>query len=156
MLSVLAAPTVTTWLAATAYVSDAPTLTVFAAPIDSSAAAATATFWAAPTLTSRLPVTPSFSLPLTVSFWLPETEIVYISVAHTVKRWTLADKEKAFNKLVKDYIAGKPRMKYIETGDMAIGPDGKPQPQLFVEDMLHFNAAGYKILAGLVRPHLVK
>jgi lysophospholipase L1-like esterase len=85
---------------------------------------------------------------------LPETEIIYISVSHTVKRWALAEKEKAFNKLVKEYIAGKPKLKYLETGDMAVGKDGKPRPELFVADMLHFNAEGYKILAELVRPLL--
>jgi lysophospholipase L1-like esterase len=87
---------------------------------------------------------------------LPETEIVYISVSHTVKRWALAEKEKAFNKLVKEYVAGKPKLKYLETGEMAIGPDGKPRAELFVADMLHFNAEGYKLLVGLVRPLLAK
>ena len=87
---------------------------------------------------------------------LPETEIVYISVAHTPKRWNLAEKEKAFNAMVKEYIGQKPRLKYIETGDMALGADGKPREELFVEDKLHINAEGYKILTERVRPFLAK
>ena len=57
---------------------------------------------------------------------------------------------------MKEYIAGKPKLKYFETGDMAIGTYGKPRAELFVEDMLHFNAEGSKLLVGLVRPLLAK
>jgi lysophospholipase L1-like esterase len=39
---------------------------------------------------------------------------------------------------------------------MSLGADGKPRPELFVSDMLHFNAEGYKLLAEVVRPHLPK
>jgi lysophospholipase L1-like esterase len=87
---------------------------------------------------------------------LPETEIVFISVSHTVARWKLAEKEKAFNGLVKEFVSGKPKLKYIETGDMALGADGKPREELFVADKLHFNAEGYKLLVENVRPFLVK
>jgi lysophospholipase L1-like esterase len=87
---------------------------------------------------------------------LPETEIVFISINPTVARWKLAEKERALNTLVKDYISGKPHLKYIETGDMTLGPDGQPRAELFVEDKLHFNAAGYKLLAERVRPFLAK
>jgi lysophospholipase L1-like esterase len=87
---------------------------------------------------------------------LPETEIVFISVAHTPLRWKLAEKEKAFNALVKDYIGQQSRLKYVETGDMAIGADGMPREELFVADKLHINADGYKILAERVRPFLTK
>jgi lysophospholipase L1-like esterase len=87
---------------------------------------------------------------------LPETEIVFISVAHTPARWKLAEKEKAFNAMVKEYIGQKPRLKYVETGDMALGADGMPREELFVADKLHVNAEGYKILAERVRPFLMK
>lgn len=87
---------------------------------------------------------------------LPETEIVFISVAHTPARWKLAEKEKAFNAMAKEFIGQKPRLKYVETGEMAIGADGMPREELFVADKLHINAEGYKILAERVRPFLAK
>ena len=65
-----------------------------------------------------------------------------------------ADKEKQLNNLVKEYTAGKPHVKYIETYDMVLGADGQPRPELFVEDKLHFNAEGNRLLAERVRPHL--
>jgi lysophospholipase L1-like esterase len=85
---------------------------------------------------------------------LPETEIYYISLSPSIARWQQADKEKALNSMVQSYIAGKPHLKYIETYDMVLGADGQPRPELFVEDKLHFNAEGNKLLAERIRPHL--
>jgi lysophospholipase L1-like esterase len=85
---------------------------------------------------------------------LPETEIVYISWSPSLARWNQADKEKALNQLIADYIQGKPYLRYLETYDMVLGADGKPRAELFVADKLHFNAAGYKLLAARVREFL--
>ncbi len=87
---------------------------------------------------------------------LPKTEIVFISLSPSIARWTQADEEKSLNKMVATYIRSRPLLKYIETYDMVLGADGKPRPELFVEDKLHFNAEGYKLLAERVRPHLAK
>ena len=85
---------------------------------------------------------------------LPETDIVYISLSPSIARWPQADKEKALNAMVQGYITGKPHLKYIETYDMVLGADGQPRPELFVEDKLHFNAEGNKLLAERIRSHL--
>ena len=85
---------------------------------------------------------------------LPDTDIFYISLSPSIARWKQADKEKALNDLVKNYVAGKPHLKYVETYDMVLGPDGQPRADLFVEDKLHFNAEGNRLLADRVRPHL--
>jgi lysophospholipase L1-like esterase len=87
---------------------------------------------------------------------LPTAEIVYVSINPTIARWSLADKERALNTMIKDYVAGKPQLKYIETGDMTLGPDGQPRAELFVADKLHLSLAGYKLLAERVRPYLPK
>jgi lysophospholipase L1-like esterase len=87
---------------------------------------------------------------------LPETQIVYISLSPSIARWKQADKEKALNAMVKEFHAGKPYLKYVETYDMVLGSDGQPRPELFVADKLHFSAEGYKLLAERVRPHLPK
>ena len=85
---------------------------------------------------------------------LPETEIVFISLCPSVARWKQAEKEKALNTLVQDFVRQTPRVKYIETYSMSLGPDGQPRPELFVADRLHFNAEGYKLLIERVRPYL--
>jgi lysophospholipase L1-like esterase len=87
---------------------------------------------------------------------LPNTDIFFISASPSIKRWKQHDQEKELNNLVQGYIAGKPHLKYIETYDMVLGADGMPRKELFVEDELHFNAEGNKLLAERVRPHLPK
>ena len=39
---------------------------------------------------------------------------------------------------------------------MVLGADGKPRPELFLADQLHYNVAGYQLLAERVRPFLPK
>ena len=92
----------------------------------------------------------------TVHARLPDTRIFFISWCPTPSRWKQHEKEKTFNQLAADYIREKPFLQYIETYDLPLGPDGRPRPELFVADQLHFNAAGYKLLADRVRPFLTK
>lgn len=87
---------------------------------------------------------------------LPETEIVFISWNPTPARWKQHEKEKALNTLVEEYTKQTPHLKYIECYDMVLGADGEPRPELFVADKVHFNAAGYKLLADRVRRYLPK
>jgi lysophospholipase L1-like esterase len=87
---------------------------------------------------------------------LPETKIVFISLSPSIARWKQADKEKALNTMVKDFIGQKPHLEYLETYDMVLGADGQPRAELLVEDKLHFNTAGYKLLAERVRACLLK
>src|SRR4051812_26325898 len=72
---------------------------------------------------------------------LPETDIVFISQNPTLARWKNKDKEQQLNRLVKDFVAGWPHLKYLEISDMVEGSDGQPRAELFVEDKLHFNGA---------------
>ncbi len=92
----------------------------------------------------------------TVHAKLPATKIVFIAWNPTPSRWNLHDKEMKMNQLVADFVAGKSWLAYIETHDLTLGPDGLPRTELFRDDRLHFNAAGYKRLAERVRPYLPK
>ena len=87
---------------------------------------------------------------------LPDTEIIFVSLSPSIARWKQADKEETLNALVKEYIGGKPHLKYLETYDMVLGADGQPRAELFVADKLHFNAEGYQLLAERVHTFLGK
>ena len=87
----------------------------------------------------------------TVHATLPETEIVWISWSATPSRWKQADKERRLNELVKEFSEAAPHLNYIETWDLVLGPDGHPRPELFLDDQLHLNTEGYKLLAERVR-----
>ncbi len=87
---------------------------------------------------------------------LPETEIVFVSIGPAPVRATEAENCQAANALIAAYIKQTPGVKYLETFDLPLGSDGHPREELFVEDRLHFNAEGYKLLAERIRPFLPK
>jgi lysophospholipase L1-like esterase len=47
-------------------------------------------------------------------------------------------------------------LKFVDGYDMTVTPDEQAREDLFVKDRLHFNEAGYKLLAERVRPALTK
>ena len=65
---------------------------------------------------------------------------------------TCADRES--EQLIRDYIQSEKNLDYIDFWDAMLGPDSLPRADLFVDDGLHNNAAGYKIRADIVRPNL--
>jgi lysophospholipase L1-like esterase len=87
---------------------------------------------------------------------LPETDIVFMSQNPTLARLKNREREQTMNRLIKEFVAGKPHLKYLEISDMVLGPDDLPRAELFVADKLHFNDAGYKLLAERVRPLLAR
>ena len=87
---------------------------------------------------------------------LPETEVVFISLCPSMARWAEAEAGRSLNAMVERFAKETPRVSYVDTYDMSLGPDGKPRPELFVDDKLHFSAEGYKLLAERVRPVLPK
>jgi lysophospholipase L1-like esterase len=85
---------------------------------------------------------------------LPETRIAFLSLNPSPSRWAQRAKQQKVNELVKDYIATDKKLDYIDFWAAMLGPDGLPREDLFIKDRLHNNAAGYKIRADIVRPHL--
>ncbi|HEY7089757.1 MAG TPA: GDSL-type esterase/lipase family protein, partial [Tepidisphaeraceae bacterium] len=81
----------------------------------------------------------------TIHSRLPNAQIVYISQGPSIARITETEKQKTLNDMVLGMLAKTPYVKYIETFDLPLGPDGKPRADLFVEDKLHFNAEGNRL-----------
>jgi lysophospholipase L1-like esterase len=92
----------------------------------------------------------------TVHSRLPESQIVFISLSPSIKRWTQAEKEKAVNGMVEELVRENRNLKYIDTWSVPLDKDGTPKPELFRDDQLHFNAAGYRLLVERVRPFVPK
>ena len=87
---------------------------------------------------------------------MPDVPIVYISISPAPARWDERDANRQLNGMIEQYSKAEPNLKYVETYDMTITPDGKAREELFIADQLHFNEAGYKLLAERVRPVLPK
>ena len=55
---------------------------------------------------------------------------------------------------LENFVRQAPHLKYVETYDLPLDAAGRPRPELFVADKLHFNADGYKRLRERLRPAL--
>jgi lysophospholipase L1-like esterase len=85
---------------------------------------------------------------------LPTSQIIYISISPAPSRWPESDKYREANRLIREAAVNMPFVGYCETFDMVLGPDGNARHELFINDMLHFNAEGYVLLAKNVRPFM--
>lgn len=86
---------------------------------------------------------------------LPKAEILYIAVNPAPARWGESDKCRDLNRRIRELALEMPFVGFVDTYDISLGPDGRARPELFVKDKLHFNEAGYRLLADRVRPFLV-
>ncbi len=87
---------------------------------------------------------------------LPNVPIVYISIKPSPSRDAFKAKAVASNALIKVFLAKEANTKYVDVYSLMLTKDGKLRPELFVEDMLHMNAAGYAIWRKAVEPHLLQ
>jgi lysophospholipase L1-like esterase len=85
---------------------------------------------------------------------LPETQIVFISIKPSIRRFPWIEQIKGANALVKQYIGTHPHLTFVDIVPQMLGPDGKPRKELLVADGLHMTPAGYKIWNDALRPVL--
>ncbi len=87
---------------------------------------------------------------------LPRTRIIFISIRPSIARWNVVEKFREANRLIRQFIETDPRLFYVDIDDAMLGPDGKPRPELFIEDQLHLTDEGYRIWTERLRPVLEK
>lgn len=86
--------------------------------------------------------------------YAPDTRIAYISIAPNPARWSQIAAVTAANDGIRAWMAGDPRLTFIDVFPHMLGPDGRPKPDIFVDDELHMNEKGYAIWKEVVGPYL--
>lgn len=84
----------------------------------------------------------------------PEAKIGFISIKPSPKRWELVDQMREANTLIKSYCDQKENLTYIDVFTPMLGENGRPMPELFLQDSLHMTKNGYKIWDKAVQPFL--
>jgi hypothetical protein len=87
---------------------------------------------------------------------LPSARLDYISIGISPSRWNDFERVKEANRLIRDCIRKDDRCAFIDILPAMLGPDGRPNPELFVSDRLHPNASGYRIWQSIIAPYLDK
>jgi len=87
---------------------------------------------------------------------LPETPIVYISIKPSPSREAYMPIAIRANTLTKEFLKAENNVAYVDVYKPMLDKDGHTRPELFVQDMLHLNAEGYKLWYKLIKPFLLK
>lgn len=85
---------------------------------------------------------------------LPATKIVFVGVKPSIRRWHLIATVREANARVKAITDGSDLLEFVDVDAPLLDADGKPRADLFVDDELHLNDAGYAIWTELIAPHL--
>jgi len=85
---------------------------------------------------------------------LPRVPIVFSSLTPGPGRWSEAGVRRETNRLIEAYVATQPGLRFIDLWDAMLTPGGKPREDLWVEDRVHPNHAGYLLRVQLMRPLL--
>ncbi len=85
---------------------------------------------------------------------LPDTKIIFISIKPSLRRFAFMDKITSANALVKQYIGAHKNLIYMDIVPQMLNAEGKPRPELLVEDGLHMTAAGYEVWMAAIKPIL--
>jgi lysophospholipase L1-like esterase len=73
--------------------------------------------------------------------------IIYISMKPSPARWHLQDKYSTGNQLIAEYLEMYPNNYYLDMWTLMLDENNMPKEELFIEDKLHINRAGYEIWA---------
>jgi len=84
---------------------------------------------------------------------LSETKIVWLPIKPSLARWSLWPQMEEVNRMVAEYSETDPLLSWVDTPTPMLDADGKPRPELFVDDGLHMTPAGYDIWTRFVMEH---
>jgi lysophospholipase L1-like esterase len=85
---------------------------------------------------------------------LPATDIIFISIKPSIRRWKWIEQIKSANALVRQHCTTHAHLTFVDIVPQMIGADGKPRKELLLEDGLHLTPAGYKVWNDALRPLL--
>ncbi|MBX2962263.1 MAG: hypothetical protein KF687_07110 [Cyclobacteriaceae bacterium] len=84
----------------------------------------------------------------------PNVHLSYVSMKPSPSREKLMPHYREGNNLIKDYLKTVKRSSYINVFDAMLDSAGSPRKELFVDDMLHLNDAGYALWQEIIKPYL--
>ena len=85
---------------------------------------------------------------------LPAVPIIYSSITPGPGRWDEAPQRQEANRLIREYVATRTDLKFVDLWDAMLTTDGRPREDLWVADRVHPNHAGYLLRVQLTRPLL--
>jgi len=86
----------------------------------------------------------------------PTTPITWLQISPSEKRWGAWDKVQAANKLIEDYCNSSINVYSINFSKSFLGENGLPIKNLYRDDKLHYNDAGYVVWGNTIKEAVKK
>ncbi len=87
---------------------------------------------------------------------LPGTQIALLGIKPSPSRAHLLPVQRETNDALRRWAAGQRNLAYIDVFTPMLDAAGRPRDELFIDDRLHMNAAGYALWRGIIAPYLVR
>ena len=84
---------------------------------------------------------------------LPDSEFTFISIKPSKQRWEQWPIMAEVNRLVREYAAGRAKLRYADLATSLLDAEGMPK-DVFLEDGLHLNEEGYRLWQVALAPFL--
>lgn len=85
---------------------------------------------------------------------LPSTKTIFISLKPSIARWDSWGKMQVANAKIRAICDADDSLVFADIGPPMLDVDGRPRPELFVEDGLHLTDAGYDTWTDVLKPLL--
>lgn len=79
---------------------------------------------------------------------------IFIAIEPSLSRWPRWREMAEANGLVRDWAESQRDVEYVDVATPMLGEDGAPRAELFDEDRLHLNEAGYEVWNATLDTHL--
>jgi lysophospholipase L1-like esterase len=84
----------------------------------------------------------------------PGTPIYFVSIKPSPSREDFWSEMERANQLIEARTATDPALHFIDVSAAMLDRHGRPTPELFAEDGLHMNVAGYQLWTSIIQPKL--
>ena len=81
----------------------------------------------------------------------PNTPITWLDISPSEKRWSVWDKVQVVNQLIEAYCKSQKNLHVIHFANNFLGTDGLPIKNLYRDDKLHYNEAGYIVWGNAIK-----
>ena len=85
---------------------------------------------------------------------LPATRILFVSLKPSPCRAGLLDAMREVNARIRDWLQPDPRLEFVDVFTPMLDETGAPRAELFADDRLRLNAAGYALWTRILQPRL--
>ena len=86
----------------------------------------------------------------------PETRLYILSIKPSIYRESSWPQKQAANRLLRERCAQDKRLMFIDTASSMFDTQGELKRDIFMDDKLHMNPAGYAIWTSIIKPLLVR